>query len=402
VASADFGVDKTEVVVEEDIQFSDLSSSDVTSWLWDFGNGCQSFLRNPTFAYSAAGTYTVSLTALNQKTSDIERKINHITVYPVASDFEWRLSFQTEIAPNMYGICEINELVQYNDRLYAAVGPAGEFYEFDGSEWSLVYRLPTDYEYEGCIATFWNSIIYNNTLYFVGLHWNIDSDETACVVCFDGSNWSRTDVTKQERAEWFDIEEYSGKLYAGGWQGRIYRLDDTWELLYTLPDSELIASLHMYEGKLFVGCENDSGTIYSFDGLSWVKEIDLDSPVLGMEVLQEEDLLFISCGDGRVFSFDAVEWTERADLANLYLHHVENIGQGLLFTVGTDSWPDNTKGELWLYDGHTDTWKCLFSYLGGGLNSVELYQDWVWTGAGDSTHASIYRRSLESCLQPGQ
>jgi len=32
VVSADFGVDKTEVVVEEDIQFSDLSSGDVTSW----------------------------------------------------------------------------------------------------------------------------------------------------------------------------------------------------------------------------------------------------------------------------------------------------------------------------------------------------------------------------------
>ena len=39
--------------------------ANVTNWLWDFGDGITSTLRNPTHTYSVSGTYTVSLTALN-------------------------------------------------------------------------------------------------------------------------------------------------------------------------------------------------------------------------------------------------------------------------------------------------------------------------------------------------
>lgn len=51
--------------VAQSVAFTDTSTNYPTSWLWDFGDGYQSAAQNPTHAYAAAGTYTVSLTASN-------------------------------------------------------------------------------------------------------------------------------------------------------------------------------------------------------------------------------------------------------------------------------------------------------------------------------------------------
>ena len=49
------------------VTFTDTSIPDTTiiSWAWDFGDGGTSTLQNPSHSYSAAGTYTVSLTVTN-------------------------------------------------------------------------------------------------------------------------------------------------------------------------------------------------------------------------------------------------------------------------------------------------------------------------------------------------
>jgi len=63
------------------VAFTDLSSGSPTSWSWDFGDGVgTSTAQNPSYIYEAAGTYTVSLTATNAYGSDIETKIDYITV----------------------------------------------------------------------------------------------------------------------------------------------------------------------------------------------------------------------------------------------------------------------------------------------------------------------------------
>jgi hypothetical protein len=51
------------------VQFSDASSSDATSWAWDFGDGESSEEQNPSHQYSAAGTYEVTLEASNDQSS---------------------------------------------------------------------------------------------------------------------------------------------------------------------------------------------------------------------------------------------------------------------------------------------------------------------------------------------
>lgn len=50
--------------------FTDTSTGNPTSWLWDFGDGTTSQERNPTHTYSAAGTYLVTLAATNSAGSD--------------------------------------------------------------------------------------------------------------------------------------------------------------------------------------------------------------------------------------------------------------------------------------------------------------------------------------------
>lgn len=62
------------------VNFTDQSTNDPTSWQWDFGNGESSTEQNPSYTYNDEGIYTVKLTATNVHGSDIEEKIDYITV----------------------------------------------------------------------------------------------------------------------------------------------------------------------------------------------------------------------------------------------------------------------------------------------------------------------------------
>lgn len=56
------------------------SSSGATSYSWDFGNGATSVLTNPSTTYTAPGSYTVKLTAINGTLSNTKTMTNYITV----------------------------------------------------------------------------------------------------------------------------------------------------------------------------------------------------------------------------------------------------------------------------------------------------------------------------------
>ena len=45
------------------IDFTDMSTTNIVSWLWDFGDGNTSSLQNPSHTYAIEGNYTVCLTA---------------------------------------------------------------------------------------------------------------------------------------------------------------------------------------------------------------------------------------------------------------------------------------------------------------------------------------------------
>lgn len=62
------------------VGFLDRSTGSPTSWEWDFGDGNSSTEQNPVHVYRAPGTYTVRLDAVNERGSNMERKVYYITV----------------------------------------------------------------------------------------------------------------------------------------------------------------------------------------------------------------------------------------------------------------------------------------------------------------------------------
>jgi len=62
------------------VTFTDLSTGGPTSWAWTFGDGGTSTAQNPSYTYTTAGTYNVSLTASSACASDGETKVAYVTV----------------------------------------------------------------------------------------------------------------------------------------------------------------------------------------------------------------------------------------------------------------------------------------------------------------------------------
>jgi PKD repeat protein len=60
--------------------FEDLSSEDVISWSWDFGDGGTSTDQNPRYVYISSGIYTVSLTVSNGFDTDTMTRVEYIIV----------------------------------------------------------------------------------------------------------------------------------------------------------------------------------------------------------------------------------------------------------------------------------------------------------------------------------
>jgi PKD repeat protein len=77
---AEFSASATSGQAPLTVSFTDLSTGLPTSWSWDFGDGGTATTQNPSHSYSAAGVYTVSLTATNESGWDAEVKTGHITV----------------------------------------------------------------------------------------------------------------------------------------------------------------------------------------------------------------------------------------------------------------------------------------------------------------------------------
>jgi len=69
------------------VAFTDKSTEVPTKWKWSFGDGTTSTKQNPTHKYSKVGSYTVKLTATNDKGSNTATKKDYIKVVtkPVAS-----------------------------------------------------------------------------------------------------------------------------------------------------------------------------------------------------------------------------------------------------------------------------------------------------------------------------
>jgi PKD repeat protein len=63
-----------------DVQFSDLSTGTVDTYLWDFGDGGTSVEASPLHSYTTNGAYTVTLSITGPGGSDSETRTGYIAV----------------------------------------------------------------------------------------------------------------------------------------------------------------------------------------------------------------------------------------------------------------------------------------------------------------------------------
>ena len=78
--SANFTVNQTTGLPQQPLDFTDQSDGNISSWLWNFGDGNTSILKNPTHSYTTPGNYSVSLTVSGLGNSSTEMKTNYINI----------------------------------------------------------------------------------------------------------------------------------------------------------------------------------------------------------------------------------------------------------------------------------------------------------------------------------
>ena len=78
---ADFTASSQETTTLDEVQFTDISTNQISSWYWDFGDGDSSDEQHPSHTYSCPGTYLVQLTVTGPGGTD--QQFFYITVtYP--------------------------------------------------------------------------------------------------------------------------------------------------------------------------------------------------------------------------------------------------------------------------------------------------------------------------------
>ncbi|RYZ16387.1 MAG: PKD domain-containing protein, partial [Sphingobacteriales bacterium] len=86
--TVDFSADKFQVCASQAVQFTDLSTG-ADEWLWDFGDGNSSDLRNPSHIFGDTGYVTVTLTAFNNRCATAVVKTRYIHVDPPVARFAY-------------------------------------------------------------------------------------------------------------------------------------------------------------------------------------------------------------------------------------------------------------------------------------------------------------------------
>ena len=88
---ANFTADPAKGPAPLGVQFTDYSTGDVKSWLWEFGDQSQSTSRSPFHTYEKQGTYTVRLTVTGSRGTDTMTRTGYVQVsapiQPVKANF---------------------------------------------------------------------------------------------------------------------------------------------------------------------------------------------------------------------------------------------------------------------------------------------------------------------------
>lgn len=83
----DFSATPTEVCADQSVSFTDLSTGDITSWMWYFGDGSVSTDQNPRHEFNDTGYFDIVLVIENNGCSDSIVKLHYVKVNPPVAQF---------------------------------------------------------------------------------------------------------------------------------------------------------------------------------------------------------------------------------------------------------------------------------------------------------------------------
>lgn len=86
---ANFNANPRNVCAKEDVNFFDLSTGNITSWLWDFGDGGTSTAQNPSHHYEDTGYFTVRLIVWNNNCPDTLTLVDYVHIDPPIATFAY-------------------------------------------------------------------------------------------------------------------------------------------------------------------------------------------------------------------------------------------------------------------------------------------------------------------------
>ena len=169
----------------DSVAFTDMSTGNLTSWSWDFGDGNYSKLQNPKHKYSKDGSYKVSLTVYNESDSCIST----ITKEVFAGSLVCKADFNT-IINQENGLARFTSL---------STGAAEYFWNFGNGDFSTEANPEYTYKkagaYKVCLtisdgATGCQSVMCKNILYtpvneaFIQADFSFFHDPTGLSVIF--------------------------------------------------------------------------------------------------------------------------------------------------------------------------------------------------------------------------
>jgi PKD repeat protein len=137
--SAKFQADTTRGVSPLNVNFTDLSVFNPTSWDWTFGDGGTSTAQNPSHTYSGSGSFTVSLTASNAQGQNTEVKYDYIILVQEAVYIPDTWTTQPGWADTEIVSGSLSDL-QEDDQSYMVMEPTNA-----EKQYSVLYTADTPY-----------------------------------------------------------------------------------------------------------------------------------------------------------------------------------------------------------------------------------------------------------------
>jgi len=234
------------------IQFEDLSTGNISSWFWSFGDGSFSTEQNPEHIYLTSGTYPVNLQVITSQGCESSSQIpNIVNVYP--SPFSNFVSY-----PNV--ITEYNPNVIFTNY---SVGGVSYFWDFGDGSYSNLINPEHDYAYSGnyiimltvenqfgCLDSSYGQVVVNPIFtFYIPNAFTPTNDKKNEIFFGKGTNYKS--VTMQIFNRWgekiFDKTSEEPPIWDGTLNGVDCQID---VYVYQFFVTDIFDVTHVYRGRV--------------------------------------------------------------------------------------------------------------------------------------------------------